>query len=136
VEAPVERVKRKYTKRAKQAATSEPVQKKAKVAKAKVAKVAKHKAISGQSGPRIKELAWDDLNKKEKILLGCFELKGDRETRTIEALAAEAFKTVSAKKANSHVRNSLRRLIRGDLLEKPEPGSYRLSVLGRKIVKS
>jgi len=141
--------KRKYTKRAKvEASASEPKKKrkytkrakavektiKAKPAKAKTK--AKHKPVSGQSGPAIKELTFEDLNKKEKLLLGCFEVKGDREVRTIEALAAEAFKTasVSVKKANSWARNSLRRPVRAGLVEKPEPGSYRLTALGRKTV--
>jgi len=125
--------KRKYTKRAK--AVEKTIKAKSVKAKSKVAK-AKHKPVSGQSGPAIKELTFEDLNKKEKLLLGCFEVKGDREVRTIEALAAEAFKTasVSVKKANSWARNSLRRPVRAGLVEKPEPGSYRLTALGRKTV--
>lgn len=104
---------------------------------AKAGKTArKAKPVSGQSGPVIKGLTFDDLNKKEKLLLGCFEVKGEREVRTIEQLAAEAFKTAahSLKKANSWVRNSLRRPVRCGWLEKPEPGSYRLTPEGRKVV--
>jgi len=130
--------KRKYTKRAKaveKTIKAKSVKAKSVKTKSKVTK-AKHKPVSGQSGPAIKELTFEDLNKKEKLLLGCFEVKGDREVRTIDELAAEAFKTasVSVKKANSWARNSLRRPVRAGLVEKPEPGSYRLTALGRKIV--
>ena len=127
-EAAPKKQKRKYTKRVKSAKTARTGAKTAATAKHK------HKPVSGQSGPAIKELTFEDLNKKEKLLLGCFAAKGDREVRTIESLAAEAFKTVSAKKANSHARNSLRRPVRARLVEKPEPGSYRLTALGRKTV--
>ena len=151
--AEVKKGKRKYTKRAAAASTEEKVTKKAKkpakaaaaaapkakvakAAKAKVAKAAKskRKAISGQSGPALK-LTFEDLNKKEKLLLGQFELKGDRETLTIEELA-DTFKAAahSAKKANSWVRNSLRRPMRASLVEKPTPGSYRITQAGRKVM--
>ena len=138
-EADAPKPKRKYTKRAKVKAAAEPKADKPKKAKAKKEAKAKHKPVSGQSGPPIKGLTFEDLNKKEKLLLGCFELKGDREIRTISQLADEAFKTasVSVKKAESWVRNSLRRPIRSEpaWLEKTEPGSYRLTVYGRNQLK-
>lgn len=109
-----------------------------KVAKAKEAKE-KRKATSGQSGPAIEELPWNALNKKEKLLIGCFNLEGEREIRTIEQLADEAFKSAakSVKKANSWARNSLRRLMRsGKWLEKVEPGKYRLTPGARKMLSA
>ena len=104
---------------------------KAKASKAKTAKVA-HKPVSGQSGPRITELSWDDLNKKEKLVVGVFDVEGEREVRTIEQIGSEAFKTQTLKKQNSWTRNSLRRLMRsGVWLEKTEPGKYRLTQAAR-----
>lgn len=94
---------------------------------------------SGQSGPHIDALPWEKLNKKERLLLGCFNLDGSRETHTIESLAAEAFKGKAKNKAqaNSWVRNALRRLMRsGRWLEKLEAGVYRLTPEARKNLPS
>jgi hypothetical protein len=104
-----------------------------KVVKAKAVKAApKRKPVSGQSGPRIAELAWDDLNKKEKLLLGVFDLEGEREVRTIEQIGSEAFKNQPLKKQNSWTRNSLRRVMRAGIwLEKTAPGKYRLTQAAR-----
>jgi hypothetical protein len=115
--------------------------KKVKVAKAKAAAPAAprkpRKGTTGQSGPVIENLTFDDLNNKERLLVGAFELKGEREIRTIEQLADEVFKgkAKNLKQANSWARNSLRRLMRsGKWLEKVEPGKYRLTVWARKTL--
>lgn len=128
-EATTEKPKKKV--RAIKAASA----KKVKAASAKKAATAtkREKATSGQSGPTIKGLKIEDLNKKERLLLGCFELKGEREVRSIDALGAEAFKSQTVKRQNSWARNSLRRLVRSDpaWLEKTEPGQYRLTTYAR-----
>lgn len=107
---------------------------KAKATAKKAAASKREKATSGQSGPVIKDLKVEDLNKKERMLLGCFELKGEREVRTIEQLGAEAYKSQPLKKQNSWARNSLRRLVRSEpaWLEKTEPGKYRLTTHARQ----
>lgn len=106
-------------------------------AKKTAKKTAKHKATTGQSGPPIKELGLDDLNKKERLLVGCFDLEGEREIRTIEQLGSEAFKNQTLKKQNSWARNSLRRLMRsGKWLEKTEPGKYRLTSWARTALRA
>lgn len=92
---------------------------------------------TGQSGPQIDGLTWNDLNKKERLLVGCFDLEGDREVRTIDTLAEAAFKSKAKNlaQANSWARNSLRRLMRsGKWLEKVEPGKYRLTAYARKML--
>lgn len=120
-------------KRKAKAAKVKTKAKKAKATKAKKAKAAKaKKPVSGQSGPAIESLPWSALNKKEKRVVGCFELEGEGEIRTIESLAKEAFPHQPAKKANSWVRNSLRRPVRANWLEKVKPGEYRLTEAGRK----
>ncbi len=126
---------RKVKAKAKTTAKVVKVAKAAKAFKAaKAAKAAKLKPTTGQSGPRIKSLGWEDMNKKEKLLLGCFDLKGEREVRSIEQLGKEAFRSQSTVKAYSWARNSLRRLIRARLLEKVAPGSYRLAAETRAIL--
>lgn len=108
--------------------------KKASPVKAK-GKTERTKPTTGQSGPKIKHLSFDDLNRKEKLVVGCFELSGTREVRTIKDLAEEAFRSQTVKKANSWTRNSLRRLVRAGWLDKTEPGSYRLSADARTWLK-
>jgi hypothetical protein len=109
---------------------------KAKTAKAKT-KTTKRKPVSGQSGPRIAELGWDDLNKREKLVLGVFDLEGEREVRTIEDIGANAFPNQPLKKQNSWTRNSLRRPMRsGVWLEKTEPGKYRLTQAARTKLRA
>jgi hypothetical protein len=104
---------------------------------AKAAKKVQRKATTGQSGPPIAELGLDDLNKKERLLVGCFDLEGERETRSIEQLGAEAFKHQPRKKQNSWARNSLRRLMRSaKWLEKTEPGKYRLTPWARTTLRA
>lgn len=107
-----------------------------KTRKARRAAAKEKKPSTGQSGPKIKDLQFADLNRKERLVMGCFSVSGEREVRSIAELAALAFKSYPAKKANSWTRNSLRRLVRGGLLEKPTPGAYRLSRVGRDAVKA
>lgn len=122
-------------KKVRKVAKAKMTKAKTKVAKAETAKT-KHKPVSGQSGPRIAELVWDDLNKKERLVVGCFDLEGEREVRTIEQIGAEAFKSQTLKKQNSWTRNSLRRLMRsGKWLEKAEPGKYRLTQWARTSLR-
>lgn len=125
----------------KKAAPTKAAKKAAKkvVKAAKAEKKEKRKATSGQSGPSIEALPWSALNKKEKLVIGCFNLKGEREVKTIEQIADEVFKgkAKNVKQANSWVRNSLRRLMRfGRWLEKVEPGKYRITLWGREAQES
>lgn len=94
-------------------------------------KAAKKPPTSGQSGPPM-ELPAEKLNDKERKVLDCFPLKGDRRTMTIVEMAKEAFPSKKAAQANSWTRNSLRRLTRGGWLDKLERGQYRISEKGRK----
>lgn len=129
--------------KARKAAKKATVKKFAKAAPKKGLKRRKGKggvpATTGQSGPAIEALPWDSLNRKEKLLIGCFNLEGEREVRSIGELAVAAFKTKAKNlaQANSWARNSLRRLIRsGKWLEKVEPGKYRLTPGGRKSLSN
>jgi hypothetical protein len=130
----VRKVKAKTQKKVKVKAKTTKAKKTAKTAKTAAPK---RKPVSGQSGPRIAELGWDDLNRKEKLVLGAFNIEGDREVRTIEELGAEAFPNQSLKKQSSWTRNSLRRPIRSGIwLEKPEPGKYRLTQAARTKLRA
>jgi hypothetical protein len=120
--------------RRKRQPKSKPAKAKAKV-KAARAK-ARRKPVSGQSAPPIESLSFDALNKKEKKVVGCFVARTAREVLTIEDLADVAFPSQPAKRANSWVRNSLRRLIRARWLEKVTPGEYRLSKGRRRQVRA
>lgn len=135
--AEASKVKKAAKAKAAKAASKKVTQ--TKKVKAAAAKAEKQKATSGQSGPAIEELPWNALNKKEKLLVGAFDLEGDREVRTIEQLAEQVFKgkAKNLKQANSWTRNSLRRLMRsGKWLEKTEPGKYRLTVGARKLLSA
>lgn len=87
-------------------------------------------ATSGQSGPSI-ELDFEDLNDKEIKVMKVFPLEGERGILTIPALAKGAWPTNTQGKSNSWTRNCLRRLVRGNLIEKLKRGEYRISVKGR-----
>jgi hypothetical protein len=84
---------------------------------------------SGQSGPPL-ELTKDKLNDKEEKVVSV--LQADANPMPINALATNCFSNQSAKTANSWVRNSLRRLVRGKWVEKIGKGTYRLTDSGRK----
>ena len=109
-------------------------------AKAKPKKTAKPRKrtqakvpTSGQSAPPI-ELSADALNVKETKVLAALNGGGAgvRSILTITDIAAECFKSQKKSRANSWVRNSLRRLVQGGLVEKVERGKYRVSEAGRK----
>jgi len=88
---------------------------------------------SGQSGPPL-ELSVEGLNTKEAKIFEALNGTGSgvREIISIEDLASTCFKSRGKKQANSWVRNSLRRLVQGGLVEKVERGKYRVSEAGRK----
>lgn len=85
---------------------------------------------SGQSGPPI-ELSLDRLNSKERRVLDTLN-EPPVAPMTIEELAETCFKSQGKKRSNSWVRNSLRRLVQGGLVEKVSRGSYRISETGKK----
>jgi hypothetical protein len=91
-------------------------------------KSSKDKPTTGQSGPAI-ELAKEDLNSKELRIVTV--LSEDANPLPITALAAACFKEESAAKANSWIRNSLRRPVRGKWIEKMGRGTYRLTQTGK-----
>lgn len=102
---------------------------------AKAAKAArKDKPTTGQSAPHV-DVKLDELNDKELKVLGAVNGKGEgqREEITIPDLT-KVFKNTAATKAqaNSWVRNSLRRLITGEYVEKMQRGLYRMTEKGRK----
>lgn len=83
---------------------------------------------SGQSGPPL-TLVKEKLNSKETKVVA--SLQDDANPVAINGLAAACFSNQSAKTANSWVRNSLRRLVRGKWVEKVGKGTYRLTEAGR-----
>lgn len=88
---------------------------------------------TGQSAPPI-ALRMRQLNAKERDVLVRLNGSGTgaREVCTIASLAVDCFGNFPPKQANSWVRNSLRRLMQGQLIEKVDRGSYRVSELGRR----
>jgi hypothetical protein len=109
---------------------------KTKVKTVKKAKAKKKKALTGQSGPAIADLPVSDLNRKELRIANFLYSNQDRSVFTIVQLAA-AFPGVAKAKANSWVRNSLRKPVRGQLFEKVESGAYRLTLKGlRRMQKA
>ncbi len=83
---------------------------------------------SGQSGPSL-DLAKDKLNDKEQKIVAT--LLGDANPMPINALATTCFSDQTQSKANSWVRNSLRRLVRGKWVEKVGKGTYRVTDQGK-----
>lgn len=106
----------------------------------KLAQVAQPSRVptSGQSGPPIK-LEFEKLNDKERKIVEYLDGAGTgpRSIITIPRLAAVCFKAEadSEAQAASWVRNSLRRLVRGEWVEKFVRGSYRISQKGRMKLK-
>lgn len=97
-------------------------------------KSAKDKATTGQSAPH-HDLPVDDLNAKELKLVNAINGKGtgSREEITIPDLIKVFQPSADTKaQANSWVRNSLRRLVTGELIEKTARGVYRVTEKGRK----
>ena len=114
----------------KAAAPKEPKAKKAKAAKKSVPPkaAAKEAPTTGQSGPPV-DFGKKSLNQKEtKVLSALNHGSGPRKISEI----AEIWKSQGLDKANSWVRNSLRRLVRGGLVEQTERGTYRLTAKGKK----
>lgn len=125
----------KKTAAKKMAKTAKTASKKVKSAKktaAKAPKQAKKRAAahpsSGQSGPSV-DLVRARLNDKEVRVVTV--LAGDLNPVPINALATNCFADQAVGTANSWVRNSLRRLVRGRWVEKVGKGTYRLSDVGR-----
>jgi hypothetical protein len=85
----------------------------------------------GQNGPSVK-LALTDLNDKEKKILKSLAgiTEQQIEPKPITEIASVAFPDADSIRANSWTRNSLRRLIRGKLVDKVERGMYRISQKG------
>lgn len=121
----------KKTAAPKKAAAKEPKPKKAKAAAAKKSvppKAAKEAPTTGQSGPPV-DFGKKSLNQKEtKVLSALNHGSGPRKISEI----ADIWKSQGLAKANSWVRNSLRRLVRGGLVEQTERGTYRLTAKGKK----
>lgn len=93
----------------------------------KVAKKRSTQPTSGQSGPPL-ELTKERLNSKEEKIVTY--LSGEANPVTIIALASICFGDQLTSKANSWVRNSLRRLVRAKWVEKVGQGTYRLTEMG------
>lgn len=119
---------------AKKRAKKDPVPSKTEKAAAQKKRVRKEgeQPSTGQSAPPI-ELSVERLNAKEMRVLEVLHGNGgkDRPVLRIDALAALCFKAQGEKRSNSWVRNSLRRLIQGGLVEKVNRGHYRISDTGR-----
>lgn len=83
----------------------------------------------GQNGPK-GVFPWKVLNQKEKAVLRALNGtgKGRRKIMSLEDLAEECFMSEARdpEQANSWVRNSLRRLVRGEWVENMNPGVYRI----------
>ena len=97
------------------------------------------KISSGQGGPTI-SLEIGDLNSKERKVLDAFALPTEgstREAKSIQDLAKVFAKQAGSKtRANSWTRNSLRRLVRGGLVDKAARGNFRLSAKAvRRLVQ-
>jgi len=105
--------------------------KKTKKATKKVAKKTATKSVdatSGQSGPSVKIEA---VNTKEGKVLGA--LNHGSGQQKISEIAKGAFKGKVKSQANSWVRNSLRRLVRGGLVKQVSRGTYALTAKGKKF---
>ena len=87
---------------------------------------------SGQSGPPL-DLPPSKLNEKEKVVTATLlKLDGDS-SMSLAELAEKCFPD-GDKKANSWVRNSLRRLVRAGYVAKIDRGTYQMSKAGRKLI--
>lgn len=120
----------------KRVAVTEPKVKKAKteVRKAPVKKKAKGTLITapgGQSGPAIVPKR---LNAKEVRVFDY--LAKNRGEASISEMASGLWPKQGAAKANSWVRNSLRRLVRAGWVDRVGRGSFRISAAGRKTQKA
>lgn len=95
--------------------------------------------LEGQKGPTI-DLPYDGLNEKERSVLRVFNPIGPRGAVRIEELARYSFPALFVKdsgRANSWVRNSLRRLVRGNWIETAgasERGKFRLTIRAKTFL--
>jgi DNA polymerase III gamma/tau subunit len=101
----------------------------AKVAKPKKAKAAGDAPTTGQSGPPV-DFSKKNPNPKETRVLSA--LNHGSGPKTIGEIADECWKSLGKAKANSNVRNSMRRLVRGGLVEHCDRGTYKLTAKGKK----
>lgn len=85
--------------------------------------------IPGGQGGRPIDLHRRDLNSKELMVVA--SLYGQSAPFPLNGLAASTFPAEDTNVANSWVRNSLRRLVRGGWVVKNAPGTYSMTVLGR-----
>lgn len=96
----------------------------------------KEKPTTGQSGPRV-DLGFTDLNKKESAVLLAINGKGEgpRSEITISEVCGKVFRGAdTTAQRNSWVRNSLRRLVTSEFVEKLSRGTYRVTDKGRKRI--
>lgn len=95
--------------------------------------------LEGQKATPL-ELPLDRMNEKERAVLNVFNPTGPRGWYNITTLAQWAFPVENHKhagRANSWVRNSLRRLVRGGWVEHPSKehkGVFRLSQRAKKTL--
>lgn len=82
----------------------------------------------GQSGPPL-DLPRDRMNENEKLVLAAFT--GQGQPTKIATIAGIAFPGYGPAKANSQVRNALRRLVRGGYIEQIGRGLYQITDLAR-----
>ncbi len=101
------------------------------VAKKPAKKPVPKKPSSGQSGPPIDDLTYEKLNKKERKVV---EALSENVKMTISEIGASCFPHEPKRKQRSWTRNSLRRLVRGCLVEKVNEGVYKATGLGKKRV--
>lgn len=89
----------------------------------------------GQCGAKIDDLTLDKLNEHEKATLLALGTEGHRKSLTLKDMASAAFPNMKKTKAGYTVRNALRRLVRGRLVEKEARGTYIQTEDGRKQAK-
>lgn len=96
---------------------------------------------SGQSGPELDFFVPKGngsrrvLNSKERRVLG-FLVECEGPSATLDELASIFKKSVSVEKANSWVRNSLRRLVCGGLVNKIARATYSITALGKRATSA
>lgn len=138
------KAKRKVAKKAK-AKTKSVKPKKTAEKKPKVAKVREPKAPkapkedgdlpkSGQSGPQISNMKFEKLNSNEQKVLRMMAASDAKTLRIVEISGATFERKEGPEKANSWVRNALRRLVRAGFVGKAERGTYKVTAAGRKVL--
>lgn len=99
------------------------------------------RVFQGQTAGKL-TLHWDNLNTNERIVLGALNPAADKHRKplTIKEIADITgwVATLGTKKANSWVRNSMRRLVRAELVshaEKVKDGKYVLTDSGKRMIR-